>query len=203
MSAAALLDPVRPVLHLFRHGPDRVLHPYRRRRLLDRLQNSPAPESALFICLGNINRSPFAAAAFREGMASRGCNTLRVSSAGFIGPGRPASDNARRLAASRGLDLDGHVSRLFESSEVRETDLVVAMDATQRRRVARETGRPKGDVVVLGDLDPARIVRRQIQDPYGHPEDVFERVFDRIVRCVDVLAGAACTQPGDRTASST
>ena len=185
-----VLDPIRPLLRLIRHGPDRLLHPIRRRRLLARLREAPTPTSALFICLGNINRSPFAAAAFERAMASRGSNTVRVRSAGFIGPGRPASETARELAASRGLDLSDHVSRLIDPADVRETDLTVVMDARQRRRVCREAGVPKRNVVVLGDLDPVRIVRRVIQDPYGHPREVFERVFDRIERCVDGLADA-------------
>ena len=196
MNIRTAKDAVRPLLRAVRHGPDRLLHPFRRRRLLARLRRAPTPGSALFICLGNINRSPFAAAAFEREMASKGCNTLRVRSAGFIGPGRPVSEAAQRLGAERGLDLTGHVSRLIDPAEVCETDLVVVMDVKQRRRVARETGRRKRDIVVLGDLDPAHIVRRVVQDPYGHPREVFERVFDRIDRCVDVLAGATCTEPG-------
>lgn len=195
MSFKRLKATVRPVLRLVRHGPDRLLHPFRRRRLLGRLRAGPAPRSALFVCHGNINRSPFAAAAFRRAMVSRGSNSVRVASAGLIGPGRPASDTARASAATRGLDLTDHVSRLVNAEEVRQTDLLVVMDAKQGRRVSRHSGRPRRGVVVLGDLDPARIVRRGIQDPYGHGDEVFERVFDRIERCVVQLADAVASSP--------
>lgn len=187
----AAVDAVRPLLRLVRHGPDRLLHPLRRRRLLRRLRGAPAPRSALFICLGNINRSPFAEAAFRKAVEERGVHgRIRIASAGFIGPGRPASEHARRLAAARGMDLEGHVSRQIDPAEVRATDLVVVMDVKQRRRVAKRTGRPGRDIVVLGDLDPARIVRRTMQDPYGHAPQVYERVFHRVQRCVEALADA-------------
>ena len=62
------------------------------------------------------------------------------------------------------------------------------------------TGRPRDDIIVLGDLDPVRIVRRAVQDPYGHPAPVFERVFDRVDRCVTELADAVSA--ADRTIPS-
>lgn len=185
-----LLEIPRRVLRWVRHAPDRLAHPFRRRRLLERLRREPAPRSALFVCLGNINRSAFAAAVFEREVEGRGGEPVRIRSAGFIGPGRPSPESAQRAAAALGLDLSGHQSRTIEAEEVRETDLVVVMDARQRRRLSKATGRPARDVVVMGDLDPVRIVRRVVQDPYGHPDEVFDRVFARIDRCVAELATA-------------
>lgn len=184
----------RRILRVLRHLPDRLLHAYRRRQAIQRLRSEPAPRSALFVCLGNINRSAFAAAAFERALASRGRNGVRIRSAGFIGPGRPSPDEAKKSAAALGIDLTGHESRTIDPVEVRETDLVVVMDARQRRRLSRETGRSARDVVVMGDLDPVRIVRRVVQDPYGHPDEVFDRVFARIDRCVAELAEAVSTK---------
>lgn len=181
---------VRSIARTVRHLPDRLLHPLRRRRALERLRERGVKGTVHFICLGNINRSAYAAVAFRRAMASRGRDTVRVASAGFIGPGRPSPDLAQAEAERRGLDLTQHVSRLLIAGDVGEDDLLVVMTVEQRRRARRLLDRPSQDVVVLGDLDPVPIVRRLVQDPYGHPAHVFEGVFDRIDRCVEQLASA-------------
>jgi protein-tyrosine-phosphatase len=111
-----------------------------------------------------------------------------VRSAGFIGPGRAAPTEAQRVAAERGLDLAPHESRLMELGELRETALLVVMDARQRRAVAGMSGRSRGEILVLGDLDPEPIVRRGIRDPWGQSEVVFDAVYARIDRCVAALA---------------
>ena len=194
----------RRVLRLVRHAGDRLLHARRRRRVLERLRRETPPESALVICLGNINRSAFAAAAFERAVEDGGAGPIRIRSAGFIGPGRPSPSLALETAAARGIDLSNHRSRVVDPDEVTGTDLVVVMDAAQRRRLSRMTGRARGDIIVLGDLDPVRIVRRVVQDPYGHPAPVFERVFDRVERCVTQLADAVSvagrTSPSDNPA---
>ena len=191
----SLLDPLRPLLRFVRHLPDRLLHPLRRRRALARLRERGAPETALFVCLGNINRSPYSAGAFEHALSLRGRDGVVVRSAGFIGPGRQAQDRTRELARQAGFDLESHVSRLVEAEEVGQTDLVVVMDPGQRRRLCRSTGRSRRDVVVLGDLDSEPLVRRGIQDPYGHPPEVFDRVYRRIDRCMDQLVGAVLSEP--------
>ena len=186
-----MIEALRPPLRFLRHLPDRLLHPWRRRRQLDRLRRGGEPRSALFICLGNINRSPYAAGAYARGLRDRGVNGVVVRSAGFIGPDRPAQEETRDLATKAGFDLGGHRSRAIDPDEVRQADLVVVMDPEQRRRICSMTGRAARDVVVLGDLDPEPIVRRAVQDPYGHGYPVFERVYRRIERCVDALVDSA------------
>ena len=181
---------MRSVLRTLRHLPDRLVHPLRRRRAIRRLRERGPRGEIHFICLGNINRSAYAAARFRSEMASRGCDMVPTRSAGFIGPGRPAPELARAAAERRGLDLTDHGSRLLSRDDVGGEDLLVVMTPEQRRRARRLLRRRSQPVLVLGDLDPAPIVRRLVQDPYGHPTEVFERVFDRIDRCVEQLARA-------------
>jgi len=45
-------------------------------------------------------------------------------------------------------------------------------------------------VIILGDLDPLRVERREIRDPYDQERIVYERSFDRIERCVEVVGRA-------------
>lgn len=186
--------PVLGLLRGVRHTPDRLLHQLRRDRLVARLRAAGRPHSVLFVCLGNINRSAFAAALFEREIAGFPGAPIRVRSAGFIGPGRPSPAPARVAATARGVDLSPHVSRLLDLGELRETALIVVMDRRQQRNIRRMAHRGPGDVILLGDLDPDPIRTRTLRDPYGQEQQVFEDVFDRIERCVRALVGAVTAQ---------
>lgn len=176
-----LRDLARRVYHL----PDRLLHPVRRRRLERRLRTSNPPGAVLFVCLGNICRSPYAEKAL-ERATSGSPWTPAVASAGFLGPDRPSPEGARAVARSRGLDLSEHRSRQLSGELMATSDLIFVMDAVQARAIRRKSGRD--DVFLLGDLDPVWSGRRAIRDPVEQPREVFEEVYDRIDRAVARLA---------------
>jgi protein-tyrosine phosphatase len=139
----------------------------------------------LFLCYGNICRSPYAAAAARRQLPSG----IRVGSAGFFGPDRPAPSEAREVAAERGADLSPHRSRQLTANMAWSADLIVVMEARQRRKMIEKYPTIADRVILLGDLDPQPINRRDVLDPFGQPVATFRSCFDRIERCVDVLAG--------------
>lgn len=162
----------------------RLLHPLRRRKAVGVLRGRPRPGTLLVVCHGNICRSPFAAALLRQALGPVG---VRVDSAGFVRPERPAPPEAVAAAARRGVDLAGHRSRLLTPDLARAADLIVVMDPVQQRHVRERFGRAARDLIVLGDLDPAppeggRV--RTIVDPIGQGSAVFETSYARIERCV-------------------
>jgi protein-tyrosine phosphatase len=120
-------------------------------------------------------------------MTRRGYREVIALSAGFIGPGRPASPVTQRLAAQRGMDLGPHRSRQVTPGDVMSADLVVVMEPGQKRLLLRRFACRPEQVAVLGDLDPLPIKRRAVQDPYGHPDSVFKQVYARIERCMHAL----------------
>lgn len=161
-------------------------------RLLHRLHRSAAlrlvrrgtPRQVLFVCYGNLCRSPFAAARFAQR------SNVPVRSAGFAGSGHSPPTHAIRVADRHGVDLSGHRSTLITLQGVVEADLVVVMDPGQRVLLETLFGRDGRPVVVLGDLDPAPGADRTIADPMNQPESAFEESYARIERCVDALVGA-------------
>lgn len=172
-------------------GGERLLHTGRRRRGLRELAALSAPRSILVVCLGNICRSPYAEHRLTDDLARAGLDDVRVVSAGFILPGRPSPEAARRVAARRGLDLDDHRSRVVTPAMVRDADVALVMAPPQIRQLRQVAGvEPGGPSIVLGDLDPAPIDRRTIVDPYDQSDDVFEAVYERIDRCCKSLVEA-------------
>lgn len=145
------------------------------------------PKSILFICHGNVCRSPYAEAVLSRPGLLRLRNTS-VASAGFIGPDRSSPDAALAVAGRRGVDMREHRSQLMSTELLARPALLVVMDARQRRAVSGMAGRPASEILILGDLDPLGADRRGIKDPWGKPEAVFEEVYERVERCVLEMA---------------
>lgn len=180
---------LRSFARYVRHMPDRVAHPLRRARLRGQLALDQHLKSVLFICHGNICRSPYAAASFIEALPPAMRSHVRVHSAGLIGPGRPAPSEAQAVAGQRGVDLTSHKSAVVTQEMVTAADLIIVMEPAQRQALLRQLW-VGAQIVVLGDLDPLPIGKRAIIDPFGQSEIVFEESYERIDRCIDTLLAA-------------
>ena len=168
----------------------RLMHWWRRRRTLRRLARRAQPPSLLFLCHGNLCRSPFAAGAARRLLP----DWVDVASAGFLAPGRRAPPDAIAAAAELGVDLSAHRSSQLTVDHFKNAELVVVMDRDQRRRVVTMRPALAGQVVLLGDLDPVPTTARDVPDPVNQPLDAFRSSYARIDRCVRELV-AAWSQP--------
>jgi protein-tyrosine phosphatase len=173
-----------------RHLPDRWLHGVRRRLLLRRLRRRGGTSSVLFVCVGNIYRSPFAAAAFLAALPEPFRKTIRCQSAGITAGDRPVPPDAVRVAGRRGIDLTEHRSQTISGQVVGRSELIVVMDPSLRRLVCRRFRRSRRDVILLGDLDPSPIQSREIEDPWGGGPEVLEGSYARLARCARELANA-------------
>ena len=87
--------------------------------------------SVLFVCTGNICRSPIAEAMLKASAISG----VHVSSAGLLFDDRPASDGAIEWGEHAGMDLTAHRSRVINRSIVQTADLVLGMEPRHVREV--------------------------------------------------------------------
>lgn len=179
---------IRRLVEKMLSGVDRVTHTWSRARAAARARRRERPRRVVFICYGNICRSPYAAARLRHMLAASGVTGVEVDSAGFIGPDRPADPQAAAIARERGLELGAHRSKLVGAADVRRVDLCLVMTRAQRDQLREEYGVPAGRVELLGDFDVADPPHREIPDPYGKPNEEFRRVFGQIERSVAGLS---------------
>ncbi len=145
----------------------------------------------LFVCLGNICRSPAAESVFRQRAAGRAeSGEIRVDSAGILDvhAGEPADERMRRTAAARGLNVTSRARQLLPE-DLRAFDLVLTMDR-DTYHAARALASHPGEEERVRSLpewivDPAV---EEIPDPYyGGPEG-FERVLDLLEEaCANLL----------------
>ncbi|MFT4036316.1 MAG: low molecular weight protein-tyrosine-phosphatase [Patulibacter sp.] len=147
----------------------------------------------LFVCLGNICRSPTAEAVFRAKVGERGLQgEIEVDSAGTGGwhAGQPPDRRAVAEAARRGLSMSGR-ARQVSASDLSDFDLVVAMDEVNRRDLLAlaPTDEVRGRVVLLRDWDPESLGHdRGVPDPYYGGEREFAEMFEIVERsCVYLI----------------
>lgn len=154
----------------------------------------PAP-SVLFVCLGNICRSPTAEGVCRHLAARRGV-ALEIDSAGTGAwhAGEPPDRRAQAEARRRGIDLSGQRARAVRPEDFARFDHILAMDAENLANLRAACPAPhRHKLRRLLDLTP-KAGTRDVPDPYyGGPEG-FARAFDLIeAACsalLDEIAGA-------------
>ncbi|MEZ5921838.1 MAG: low molecular weight protein-tyrosine-phosphatase [Parvularculaceae bacterium] len=134
----------------------------------------------LFVCLGNICRSPAAEAILRARAKDRDID-IYVESAGTGGwhQGDPADGRMIRAAQRRGYRLDHHRARQVEFSDFYEFDFLLAMDL-QNHADLLAMAPPNRESDIRLFLDFANTDVRETPDPYYGGERGFERVLDLI-----------------------
>jgi len=142
-----------------------------------------AEKRVLFVCMGNICRSPAGEGVLRKLVETRGLgDRIVVDSAGTIGyhAGEPSDPRMRKAAAQRGYVLDGK-ARQVRRRDFDTFDLIVAMDRDNLRdlRALDPSGAHSGKIRLLCDFVPDSPVR-DVPDPYYGGAQGFEKVLDLI-----------------------
>ena len=146
----------------------------------------------MFVCMGNVCRSPLAQVLLEDYIEKNGLQEkLAAESSGVnvFSEGQRACEVIRNAAAERGVPFD-HYSRRFISSDIREYDLILAMDNETMRRVKGfvrgETQKEK--IYFFRDFDPVQDGSSEVPDPWGaFPADA-GKVAAMIDRTIKPLA---------------
>jgi protein-tyrosine-phosphatase/predicted ATP-grasp superfamily ATP-dependent carboligase len=135
----------------------------------------------VFICLGNICRSPFAAAALRARLDDP---RIAVDSAGTMPqPGRPTPQCGIAAAAARGIDLTAHRSVWLSRELARSASVLIVFDGRTRDALLDRYPDLGGRLVMLGDLSGLG----EIIDPIDGGPREFARVYDEIAAAIAEL----------------
>tara|TARA_R110002072_G_scaffold299001_2_gene473788 strand:+ start:2775 stop:3251 length:477 start_codon:yes stop_codon:yes gene_type:complete len=137
----------------------------------------------LFVCSGNICRSPTAEGVFLQLVRSRNlADRIGVDSAGTGAwhAGQPPDPRSQQTALARGIDISDQRARPVRTDDFAAFDLIVAMDSghfqdLSHRCPPTHTGR----VRLFMDFAPETGIR-DVPDPYYGPGDGFARVFEMI-----------------------
>lgn len=146
--------------------------------------------SVLFVCMGNICRSPTAHGVFRHRVLARSLAAqVRVESAGTHDhhSGRPPDDRAQAHAAQRGYDIADLRARQIRPADFERHDLILVMDGDNLARVLAQCPPPQQHKV----RRLTEFCRQQradaVPDPYFGGAQGFEKVLDLVEDACDGL----------------
>lgn len=143
----------------------------------------------LFVCLGNICRSPTAEGVLRHKLRAAGLDDrVQVDSAGTGDwhVGKAPDSRTRQAALRRGYDLSAQRARQVEAADFQRFDLILAMDQSNLSNLkALRPAAARADLDLY--LRRYELALDEVPDPYYGGEDGFEQVLDLIEQASDAL----------------
>jgi len=136
--------------------------------------------TVLFVCKGNVCRSPFAQAYAQARLAN---GTTALSSGYYPKAGRPCPAEAVEVAREMGVDLVAHRSSVLGEAQVRAADAIFVFDEENYRTLTARHPRARRKIHRLGDL--AADGPAEIRDPYGGTREEFRAAYQAIRRTLE------------------
>jgi glycine hydroxymethyltransferase len=136
-------------------------------------------KTILFVCTGNVCRSPMAEALLRH--ALKGDGNYRVLSAGLGAlDGQPATDTAVEVMAEIGIDLSHHVSQALRVPLVEQADFIFTMTRQQQDAIQTIYPMAAEKTFLLREFENSEVIGKDIADPIGQPAEIYRRTRDQI-----------------------
>jgi protein-tyrosine phosphatase len=152
----------------------------------------------LFVCMGNICRSPSAAGVFRQVLAERAPQLdIEIDSAGThdYHVGEPPDARALAAARRRGIDISQLRARRVEAGDFERFDLILAMDEDNVRELQRRSQPSHHERIRLVMEYAPAAARRAVPDPYYGAEHGFEEVLDLLEEAAEGFLRTLADQP--------
>jgi len=141
----------------------------------------------LFVCLGNICRSPLGEGIFKELLREKGIeHQFIVDSAGTAGYhiGKLPDPGSRRVATKNGFSIDDQRARQIKSDDLGNWDYIIAMDDSNRSNIMK-LGKIEGELHLMRDFDPDG--KGDVPDPWQMGDSAFDNVHTIIRRSCENL----------------
>lgn len=149
----------------------------------------PNPIRVLFVCLGNICRSPLAEIIVHGQAEKKDLSGQFIFASAGTGDwhvGGLADARSAQTAAQHGLDLSGHRAQQITANKVSSWDWFVAMDADNRRNLLA-MGVPKNRLLMMRQFETNSDITLGVPDPYYGGADGFEDAYQMLCDNADGL----------------
>lgn len=137
----------------------------------------------LFVCMGNICRSPTAEGVFRHQVAAAQLQYyIEIDSAGTHAyhVGEPPDTRAQHAAKKRGIDLSQLRARQIKASDFYKFDYIIAMDAQNHASLRAQCPPEQASKLHLLLSFAPRLMEQEVPDPYYGGHQGFEQVLDLV-----------------------
>ncbi|WP_442956865.1 low molecular weight protein-tyrosine-phosphatase [Propioniciclava sp.] len=151
------------------------------------MTDANAPVSVVFVCWGNICRSPMAERIARAQASAKHHDGIVFTSAGVSSEetGNPIDPRARAVLTRHGYDASGHRAHRITAAEIADADLVIGLEPLHVDRM-RKLAPGADHLALLTDFDPDAEPGSGVPDPWYGEADGFE----------DTLAALEAAMPG-------
>jgi protein-tyrosine phosphatase len=173
-----------------------------------RLHPPQTSRSFLFVCFGNIMRSPMCEALMNRAFDGLLTGQIKVTSAGLNAvPGRPAHPWAVMAAHEFGISLEKHRARILTSQMVEQADAIFTMDYQNHVQLLSRWAHARKKVFMLSAYAGENYRPVEIYDPYYMEQEATTRCYQILQTCIHNLVEslpvsrepAAATDPGAAT----
>ena len=147
-----------------------------------------ASHKFLFVCFGNIMRSPMAAALLEQRVASRDAPVLVRSAGTHAKAGRPAEPRAMAAAIAQGISLERHGATLVTDESMQWADVVFAMDYRNETELVHRFPWAEHKIALLGAFAEDGHVDVSIPDPYSEDDATLDDCYARLAVAVAGVA---------------
>ena len=150
-------------------------------------------KKVLFVCTGNICRSPFAEGLFTRLVVTEGVKDISADSAGILAlPGNSATHMAQRVAAEYHVELGGHKAKSVSKDLIAGSDLILVMEKSQENSLMSLFPEASGKTLLIRHFARFGSRRRGIADPYGLAYEAYRFCFldieDAVTGLVEFLS---------------
>ena len=132
----------------------------------------------LFVCTGNICRSPFAEGLLKKLVQKKGLNDIVIDSAGLLAlPGNNATSLAQRVSAEYDVDLSDHISKSVKEDIVNRSDFILVMENSHAKDLLYAFPEAEDKVFLIRRFARFGSEDRGIADPYGLNYEAYRFCF--------------------------
>ena len=149
---------------------------------------STSQTKVLFVCLGNICRSPLAEGAFREHVSKAGLtDQFLIDSAGtgHWHAGEAPDRRSVAIARAHGVDISMQRARQLQRSDLERFDYILAMDRSNLETIQSMAGTLSASVSLM--LNETSAGETDVPDPYYGAHEQFERVWQMVDEAAEAL----------------
>lgn len=152
----------------------------------------------LFVCIGNICRSPFAQGLFTKMVHQEGHKGFHADSAGLIAlPGNSVTFLAQKVAAEHGVDLAGHKAKRLSKELVDWSELILVMEKSHKDELLADFPEATDKTFLIRRFSRFGSRNRGIADPYGLQYDAYHFCYLDIEDAVSGLMDFLIQKPKD------
>jgi protein-tyrosine-phosphatase len=194
-----LPDRLLSEIRAYRKNPREERATYLRLRLsegagfrgMGRMRVPSTSRSLLFVCFGNIMRSPMCEALVRQALAEQQRSDVTVTSAGLHAtPGGQAHPWAISAASKMGVDLSHHEARLLTAEMMEAADAVFAMDCRNVVELVTRFPAARNKIYMLGAYAETGHKSVEIKDPFHGDEEATRQCYECLAICIAHLVAS-------------